>query len=138
MIYGNNPDSFPMHYFLRQGKQPNTMCVAPPSPHTHPTLTHTQIAVLPLPERARLQVESELAQDGGAPPPSFSLEPIISNLTTPRAQCFDGRTLLATWEVSPPREDYFASLVVRERGMSIITEILTSLIINRMAMALGW
>ena len=134
MIYGNNPDSFPMHYFLRQGKQPNTMCVAPPSPHTHPTLTHTQIAVLPLPERARLQVESELAQDGGAPR-RFLPSPFISS---DDPQCFDGRTLLATWEVSPPREDYFASLVVRERGMSIITEILTSLIINRMAMALGW
>lgn len=40
--------------------------------------------------------------------------------------------------MSPPREEYFARLVVRERGMSIITEILTSLIINRMSMALGW
>lgn len=40
--------------------------------------------------------------------------------------------------MSPPREEFFATLVIRERGMGLITEILTSLIINRMSMALGW
>lgn len=27
VIYGNNPSNLPMHYFLRPGKQPNSMCV---------------------------------------------------------------------------------------------------------------
>lgn len=53
-------------------------------------------------------------------------------------QCFDGRTSIAVWEVSPPREEYFAKLMITEKGMGIVTEILTSLIVNRMCLAFGW
>jgi hypothetical protein len=53
-------------------------------------------------------------------------------------QCFDGRTSIAVWEVSPPREEYFAKLTITQKGMAIVTEVMTSLIINRMCQALGW
>ncbi|KJA29552.1 hypothetical protein HYPSUDRAFT_31464 [Hypholoma sublateritium FD-334 SS-4] len=99
VIYGNNPVNLPMHYFLRPGKQPNSIS-----------------------RYFRCQNGRDYKW----------------KVSSHKMECYDGRTLLATWEVSPPREEYFARLVVRERGMSIITEILTSLIINRMSMALGW
>ncbi|PPQ94800.1 hypothetical protein CVT25_007437 [Psilocybe cyanescens] len=55
-----------------------------------------------------------------------------------RMECLDGRTILATWEVSSPEKDYHATLVIKPNAMSLITEITTTLILNRMALALGW
>lgn len=53
-------------------------------------------------------------------------------------QCVDGRTTLAVWEVSHPDDDFHAKLTVRPAGIPIVTEILTTLVLNRMALALGW
>ncbi|PPR03444.1 hypothetical protein CVT26_007860 [Gymnopilus dilepis] len=55
-----------------------------------------------------------------------------------RMECLDGRTTLATWEVSPPNQEYYARLIIRPNAMHLVTEILTTLVINRMALALGW
>ncbi|TFK43991.1 hypothetical protein BDQ12DRAFT_203849 [Crucibulum laeve] len=55
-----------------------------------------------------------------------------------RMELFDGRTQLATWEVSPPGAEHHARLVIKHAGLAIVTEILTSLTLNRMASALGW
>jgi hypothetical protein len=42
------------------------------------------------------------------------------------------------WEVSPPDEENFGRLVLVHASLSMVTEILTSLTLNRMAQALGW
>ncbi|KDR84250.1 hypothetical protein GALMADRAFT_220039 [Galerina marginata CBS 339.88] len=55
-----------------------------------------------------------------------------------RMECLDGRTTLATWEVSPPDQEYYARLIIKPNAMSLVTEIVTTLILNRMALALGW
>jgi len=55
-----------------------------------------------------------------------------------KMECVDGRTTIATWELSEPEETFCARLTIRSAGMSAVTEILTTLALNRMAMALGW
>jgi len=56
-----------------------------------------------------------------------------------RMECLDGRTTLATWEVSSPDQEYYAILTIKNNaGMALVTEILTSLTLNRMALAFGW
>ncbi|CAA7259401.1 unnamed protein product [Cyclocybe aegerita] len=56
-----------------------------------------------------------------------------------RMECLDsGRTTLATWEVSAPDQEYYARLVINKNAMSLVTEIVTTLVLNRMALALGW
>jgi len=55
-----------------------------------------------------------------------------------RMECLDGRTTLATWEVSPPDQEYYARLIIKPNAMSLVTEIVTTLILNRMALALSW
>uniref|UniRef100_A0A8H7Y009 DUF6593 domain-containing protein n=1 Tax=Psilocybe cubensis TaxID=181762 RepID=A0A8H7Y009_PSICU len=55
-----------------------------------------------------------------------------------RMECVDGRTVLATWEVSQPDKDYHAILTIKPNAMALITEIATSLVLNRVALALGW
>ncbi|KAF8165896.1 hypothetical protein B0H34DRAFT_648921 [Crassisporium funariophilum] len=55
-----------------------------------------------------------------------------------RMECLDGRTILATWEVSPPDKEYHALLTIRHNAMHLVTEIATTLVLNQMALALGW
>jgi hypothetical protein len=45
---------------------------------------------------------------------------------------------MATWDVSPPQEQFYARLIIKPIAMPLVTEIVTSLVINRMALALGW
>lgn len=53
-------------------------------------------------------------------------------------QCIDGRTTLATWEISDPDDEHSAKLTIKPAGMSIVTEILTTLALNLMAQTMGW
>ena len=53
-------------------------------------------------------------------------------------QCVDGRTTIATWELSQPEDVFSARITIRQAGLSVVTEILTTLTLNRMAMALNW
>lgn len=53
-------------------------------------------------------------------------------------QCIDGRTTLAVWELSDPDDEHSAKLLIKPAGMSIITEILTTLTLNLMAQTMGW
>lgn len=56
-----------------------------------------------------------------------------------REKCQDDKhRILAVWEVSPPNEENFGRLVLSHAALPIVTEILTSLTLNRMAQALGW
>ena len=59
-------------------------------------------------------------------------------LTLVTAQCVDGRTTVATWELSQPEDMFNARLTIKHAGLSVVTEILTTLTLNRMAMALNW
>lgn len=55
------------------------------------------------------------------------------------SQCFDGRsTILAIWEVSTPDQEHYARLIIKPNAMPLITEIVTALIVNRLALALSW
>jgi len=55
-----------------------------------------------------------------------------------RMECFDGRGIIAVWEPTPPSEKHNAKLTVKHSGLPIVTEIVTALILNRMAEVLKW
>ena len=44
---------------------------------------------------------------------------------------------MATWEVSTPKEQFYAQLIIEPNAMPLVTEIVTSLVIYHMALALG-
>lgn len=50
----------------------------------------------------------------------------------------DGRTSLAVWELSQPEDDFHARLTIKPSGLAIVTEILTTLTLNRMSQVLEW
>ena len=67
--------------------------------------------------------------------PSSPLHPRRSS----SSQCIDGRsTSLAVWELSDPNEDFVARLTIKQPGLPLVTEILTTLTMNRMAQTLTW
>ncbi|KAF9236194.1 hypothetical protein BU15DRAFT_77167 [Melanogaster broomeanus] len=55
-----------------------------------------------------------------------------------KMECVDGRTTIATWDMSEPEDMFCGRLTIKHAGLSVVTEILTTLTLNRMAMALGW
>lgn len=60
-------------------------------------------------------------------------------LSTHKMECQDSKhATIAVWEVSPPEEENFGRLILRPFALSMVTEILTTLTLNRMAQALGW
>ncbi|KAF8885794.1 hypothetical protein BD779DRAFT_1732106 [Infundibulicybe gibba] len=59
-------------------------------------------------------------------------------ITPQRMECIDGRTTLAVWELSQPEDDFHARLTIKHSGIALVTEILTTLILNRMSHALNW
>ncbi|EIW76263.1 hypothetical protein CONPUDRAFT_139678 [Coniophora puteana RWD-64-598 SS2] len=59
-------------------------------------------------------------------------------ITPQRMECSDGRTSVATWELSQPEDMFHARLTVKAAGMPIVTEVMTTLALNRMASELGW
>ena len=55
------------------------------------------------------------------------------------SQCYNGRTLIATYEpVTSPDKKATARLTIKHPGLPICTEIVTALLLNRMALAFGW
>ncbi|KAG5351343.1 hypothetical protein C0989_006895 [Termitomyces sp. Mn162] len=55
-----------------------------------------------------------------------------------RMELFDSRTILAVWELSHPDDEYHARLIIRPPGLPVVTEIVTTLAMNRMAQQLRW
>ncbi|KAG6844362.1 hypothetical protein H0H87_007543 [Tephrocybe sp. NHM501043] len=55
-----------------------------------------------------------------------------------RMELFDGRTTLAIWELSHPDDDFHARLTIKPPGLPVVTEIVTTLAMNRMAQELQW
>jgi hypothetical protein len=50
----------------------------------------------------------------------------------------DGRTTIAAWELGQPEDIFSARLTIKHSGLSMVTEILTTLSLNRMALSLDW
>lgn len=51
----------------------------------------------------------------------------------------DGRTTIAVWELNSYAEDrFYARMTIKASGLSLVTEILTTLILNRMSQWLSW
>jgi hypothetical protein len=61
-----------------------------------------------------------------------------SDLETRPSQCVDGRNTLAVWELSDPDDIFNARLTIKHPGLSIVTEILTTLTLNKIAQSLNW
>ncbi|TFK69414.1 hypothetical protein BDN72DRAFT_614355 [Pluteus cervinus] len=60
-------------------------------------------------------------------------------ITDSQMECVDGHGRpLARWELSDPEADYHAQITIKPAGLTIITEILTTLVLNRMAQVLQW
>ncbi|KAG2143621.1 hypothetical protein DEU56DRAFT_791606 [Suillus clintonianus] len=55
-----------------------------------------------------------------------------------KMECIDGRSTIATWELSQPEDVFSARLTIKHSGLSMVTEILTTLCLNRMALDLEW
>ncbi|KAG6917665.1 hypothetical protein DXG01_001640 [Tephrocybe rancida] len=55
-----------------------------------------------------------------------------------RMELFDGRTTLAVWELSDPDDEFHARLTIKPPGLPVVTEIVTTLAMNRMAQELQW
>ncbi|KIY68417.1 hypothetical protein CYLTODRAFT_261770 [Cylindrobasidium torrendii FP15055 ss-10] len=59
-------------------------------------------------------------------------------IASQQMECTDGRNTVATWEQGSPDEEVDARLTIKSHGLPIITEIVTTLILNRMARELNW
>ncbi|KAJ3719193.1 hypothetical protein C8R42DRAFT_113743 [Lentinula raphanica] len=60
-------------------------------------------------------------------------------ITPQRMECMDGRTCIALWEAVPSTDfDYDARVTLRPSALMLITEIMTTLILNRMYLTLNW
>ena len=71
--------------------------------------------------------------------PALSLKSLHSHrLTYVLIQLADGRSTLAVWELSAPTDEFDARLTIKHAGLAIVTEIMTTLTINRMSESLGW
>ncbi|KAJ7590280.1 hypothetical protein C8J56DRAFT_859705 [Mycena floridula] len=55
-----------------------------------------------------------------------------------RMECLYNRTTLAIWELSHPEDEHHARLTIKPQGLPLITEIITTLILNRMYLELKW
>ncbi|KAG1735020.1 hypothetical protein EDB19DRAFT_1995978 [Suillus lakei] len=55
-----------------------------------------------------------------------------------KMECLDGRSTVATWELSQPEDVFSARLIIKHSGLTMVTEILTTLSLNRMALDLDW
>ncbi len=64
--------------------------------------------------------------------------PIVCTYFNWRIQCSDGRSTIAVWELSQPEDEFHARLTIRGGGLPVVTEILTTLTLNRVSLALNW
>ncbi|GJE87503.1 hypothetical protein PsYK624_035860 [Phanerochaete sordida] len=56
-----------------------------------------------------------------------------------RLECTDSKgSVFATWEVAPPNDPFYARLTIKHAALSFVTELVTTLTLNRIAMAFQW
>lgn len=78
-------------------------------------------------------MESFPSEDGGGILPAF-----VPFILLIKFQCLDGRSTVATWELSQPEDVFGARLTIKHSGLTMVTEILTTLFLNRIALNLDW
>ncbi|KAJ7479271.1 hypothetical protein FB451DRAFT_1241078 [Mycena latifolia] len=59
-------------------------------------------------------------------------------ITPQRMELAEGRTLIAVWELAGPGDAHDARLTLRAGALALVTEVMATLTVNRMASALGW
>jgi len=59
-------------------------------------------------------------------------------LSNNRMECVDGKEVLATYETGQLSGHYSAMLTIRQAGLAVVTEILTTLMLSQMATVLQW
>ncbi|KAI5834722.1 hypothetical protein EV122DRAFT_226779 [Schizophyllum commune] len=122
VVYGNNRNSIAMAHFLRQNRENTTSrhFTAQSGKDYKWRITPTRMELISRFARCPLSTSCSAAHDAS------------------RDSCVDGRTTLAVWEVSHPDDEFHAKLTIRPAGIPIVTEIVTTLVLNRMAQALQW
>ncbi|KXN88998.1 hypothetical protein AN958_06460 [Leucoagaricus sp. SymC.cos] len=55
-----------------------------------------------------------------------------------KMECTDSGTTLAVYEISDPEADYHGKLTLKSAALPLVTEIMTSLVLNKMAIDLSW
>lgn len=78
-------------------------------------------------------MESFSSEDGGR-----MLLAFVPFVLLIKFQCLDGRSTVATWELSQPEDVFGARLTIKHSGLTMVTEILTTLFLNRIALNLDW
>jgi hypothetical protein len=82
-------------------------------------------------------MEGHATANGGKPVPTVRTSGLTECVFL--HQCMDGRSTLAVWELnSHPRDEFYARLTIKASGLALVTEILTTLILNRMSQWLSW
>ncbi|KAF9523269.1 hypothetical protein CPB83DRAFT_887033 [Crepidotus variabilis] len=59
-------------------------------------------------------------------------------VTPTRMECLDNGRTLALWEVNSSESDHYSKLTLYPKAIPLITEVLTTLILNQMALKLEW
>ncbi|OCH94507.1 hypothetical protein OBBRIDRAFT_789195 [Obba rivulosa] len=60
-------------------------------------------------------------------------------IAAPRLECVDSKgNIVAVWERSQLEDEFHARLTVKQSALAVITEIMTTLTLNRVAQALNW
>ncbi|KAH7926798.1 hypothetical protein BV22DRAFT_1032544 [Leucogyrophana mollusca] len=59
-------------------------------------------------------------------------------ITPQKMECVDGRSTIATWELSKPEDMFSARITIKHSGLQVVTEVLTTLALNRISQALDW
>ncbi|KAJ3982680.1 hypothetical protein F5890DRAFT_1580541 [Lentinula detonsa] len=147
IVYGNNQISLPMSHMSRQQREGSTSryFTAQSGRHYKWRITPHRMEVLCMiltdpflslscPLHFLPIFPSSLRHIISRPLPNVS-----SLLSLSTSQCMDGRTCIALWEALPSTDfDYDARVTLRPSALMLITEIMTTLILNRMYLALNW
>jgi len=60
-------------------------------------------------------------------------------ISSQRLECTDNKgNIVATWDKAQQEEEFHARVTVKRAGLPFITEILTTLVLTRIALTLNW
>ncbi|KAH8096598.1 hypothetical protein BXZ70DRAFT_1009602 [Cristinia sonorae] len=60
-------------------------------------------------------------------------------ISSERLECVDSKgVILASWELAEPGDEFHARLTVKPAALSLITEVVTTLTLNRIGSSLNW
>ncbi|KAJ3906558.1 hypothetical protein F5879DRAFT_797391 [Lentinula edodes] len=131
IVYGNNRISLPMSHLSRQQREGSTSRY-----FTAQSGRHYKWRITP--HRMEVPMANMIYSADEFLFCSIPLSYLPYNERV-YCHCMDGRTCLAVWEAVPSTEyDYDARLTLRPSALMLITEIMTTLILNRMYLALNW